>query len=66
VASVCTNGRPVAWRGELAVGGHGGAVAACGAGRRGRTREADWLPSIGDGRIVSGLTRTDRRTASSW
>jgi hypothetical protein len=44
VASVCTTGHPMAWRGELTVGGHGGAVAACGAGRRGRTREAAWLP----------------------
>jgi hypothetical protein len=43
VACLCTTGRPVAWGGELAVGGHGGAVAACGAGRRGRMREAAWL-----------------------
>jgi hypothetical protein len=28
-------------------------------------REAAWLPSIGDGRLISGLTRTDRCTASS-
>jgi hypothetical protein len=38
VASACTNGSPVAWRGKLTVGGHGDAVAACGAGRRGRVR----------------------------
>jgi hypothetical protein len=38
VASACTNGSPMAWRGKLTVGGHGGAVAACGAGRRGRVR----------------------------
>jgi hypothetical protein len=30
VARVYTNGRPVAWRGKLAVGGHGGAMAALG------------------------------------
>jgi hypothetical protein len=38
VASVCTNGSPAAWKGKLAVGGHGGAAAACGAGRHGRVR----------------------------
>jgi hypothetical protein len=45
VASACTNGSPVAWRGKLTVGGHGGAVAACGAGCAGAcVREAAWLP----------------------